>query len=176
MTGSQREGQLLDDGRSGVAERLAADGDRLHVLAVGRAADQCCDALEAGGAVRRAELSLRRKALHDGVDDEVEAEVALLDSGLLGVVEHEFGRAGRLHAREGELDGGQGDFAEQGGDILGRRLEAHFEAQRVDTGVEDLERLGIGLLGLLYLQGLVYAPAVVRPRTSYIGELSCLRA
>ncbi len=50
------------------------------------------------------------------------------------------------------------------------------EAERIDACVEDLQRLGVCLLGAYDAYGLMYAPAVVCVCTPYVRELACLRA
>ncbi len=63
------------------------------------------------------------------------------------------------------------------GELLGRELlRGDVESDRIDSRVEEFQRLGIGLGGIGHRNGLVYAPVVAVVRSSHIGELAGLRS
>ena len=171
------EGQLLDDGRTGVAEDLTRYGHHADVLVLFGLADQLCDAGEALLAVGRAEVAFGREALDQGVDAERDADILFGDALFFDLRQYEFGYVSRFLTAEGQLDGRNADLAKQRVEVGGgESLRRDAEAERIDACVEDLQRLGVCLLGAYDAYGLMYAPAVVCACTPYVRELACLRA
>ena len=171
------EGQLLDDGRTGVAEDLTRYGHHADVLVLFGLADQLCDAGEALLAVGRAEVAFGREALDQRVDAERDADILFGDALFFDLRQYEFGYVSRFLTAEGQLDGRNADLAKQRVEVGGgESLRRDAEAERIDACVEDLQRLGVCLLGAYDAYGLMYAPAVVCACTPYVRELACLRA
>ena len=171
------ECQLLDDGRTRVAERLPRNGYDAHVLVLLGLVDQLDDAGDALFTVGRAEIAFRRKPFYQRVDAECDADILLGDALLFDFGQDELGDMGRLLSAEGDFDSLNTDVLEQRVEVGGgESLRRDAEAERVDACVEDFQCLGVCLLGAYDAHGLVYAPAVVRVRTAYVRELACLRA
>ena len=176
VAGREGECQLLDDGRSGVGEDVGRNGHDADVLVGGRLPDECGDACEALLAVGRAEVALGRKTLYQRVDRE--GHVGFGGRALLFELgDHQFGDVAHALAAERQRNGGDADAVEQLVQIGGGEALLHdLEAQRIDTRIEEFERLGVGRLRALDRHGLVHMPAVVGARTANVGELACLRA
>ena len=175
----KREGQLLDDGRTGVAEGAARDVHHADALIIGRTLDELHDLREAVLAlgVAAAEVALGREVLHDGIDAEVDVYIILLQSHGLDLVNNKTCDLAHLLTREGDLDGRKIDILQQRLEILGcELLRGDVETDSIHAGIEDLQGLGIGLGGRVYRQGLMYAPIIAVARTPHIGELAGLRS
>ena len=174
VAGGEGEGELFDDRRTGVAEDVPRDGYHADVFIAGGPADQVGDASEALFAVGRAEGALLGEPLHERVDAERDVRFFLGDALFFEFGQYELGHVGHTVAREDEFYGRNADLAEQFVQIGCReRLSGDAEAERVDAGIEEFERLFVGRFRALDLHGLMHVPAVVRVRTADERELPC---
>ncbi len=172
MARGEREGQLLDDGRTRVAEDVARDGHHADVLVVRGLAHQVGEAVDAA-----AQHAFRREALDQRVDAEVDVRLFACDALACDLGEYLIDQVVAFRAAEYQLHGRNREACEQRVEVGVREVRGvDAELDRVDARIEHLQRFGIGLGGVLHLHGLVHVPAVVGARTAYERELSGLRA
>lgn len=113
------ECQLLDDGRTRVAERLPRNSYDAHVLVLLGLVDQLDDAGDALFTVGRAEIAFRRKPFYQRVDAECDADILLGDALLFDFGQDELGDMGRLLSAEGDFDSLNTDVLEQRVEVCG---------------------------------------------------------
>ena len=171
VAGRKGEGQLLDDGRTGVRKVLARHRHHAHALHRGRTAHQTGQHLEALLPAGRAERAGERQTVDDRIEHEVHGS-GLLPALLFDLRQYGFHDVRDAFARKDHFDGRQVDVAQQRLDLGGRQLLREREAQRIDARVEQFERLGVGRFGALDRQALVHAPHIVAPRTAHIGKFA----
>ena len=171
VTGSEREGERLDDRRAGVAEDFARYRDYADTFVGFGFPNQVGDLFETLGTVLRTEAAFRGQFLDQRVDAEIDVHLFRRQLLLFDLRDHQLCHMGGFTAAEGNFDCRDMNILEQRIQIFcGEGLRNDLEFDRIDARIEDLERDGVRLLGAIDDDRLVDLPAVVGAGAPHVGE------